>query len=625
MAQADQHQPPTLRTRLRRIWHQSRWRQVIGLDLRSLAVFRMALGALAIADVAQRSQDLAAHYTDWGLLPRGPLVLHFMHYAASCAHMVTGTSLGIGLLFALHAVLGLLLIVGYKSRTTAMALWFLTYGLHLRNPMVLQGGDDLLRMLMFWGMFLPLGARYSVDAALHQDAGRCSIVPGLSQKVEGAHLLVAWASLAFIGQQVLMYACTALFKTGAAWHDEASAVYYALNYDQLAKPLGIWLRQYTQVLPYLTHLTFAMEAMASFWLLCPLFFGPVRLAAILALMGMHHSFAACLVLGLFPWIDTAGLLALLPAWFWDKIERRIDYAAQREVIIYYDDACEFCKKMVQVLRVFMCLSEVQTRPAQNDPHVNAVMLKTDSWVVGRGGDYYTMWSAFGVLAQVSPITRGIAHWMQLRFITALGQSGYRLVANNRGALSQLSRRLCPWAPVPTGVGPIAQLIVALSFLLVVWWNVATLNGPALQVREPMRTWAYALRLDQRWDMFSPFPATDDGWFVIDGERADGRRIDVLSGKVEQASFDKPALVTASVQNQRWSKYMMNLWQARNADHRLYFGQYLCRKYNGQNVRRPESLVGFELYYVREDTLPDKIAEPQRVSLWRHDCFGQIKK
>jgi hypothetical protein len=30
--------------------------------------------------------------------------------------------------------------------------------------MVLQGGDDLLRALLFWSLFLPLGARASVDA-----------------------------------------------------------------------------------------------------------------------------------------------------------------------------------------------------------------------------------------------------------------------------------------------------------------------------------------------------------------------------------------------------------------------------------------------------------------------------
>ena len=33
-------------------------------------------------------------------------------------------------------------------------------GIDNRNPLVIDGGDDFLRMLLFWGLFLPLGARW---------------------------------------------------------------------------------------------------------------------------------------------------------------------------------------------------------------------------------------------------------------------------------------------------------------------------------------------------------------------------------------------------------------------------------------------------------------------------------
>ena len=34
----------------------------------------------------------------------------------------------------------------------------------VRNPLVVQGGDVLLRVLLFWAMFLPWCAYYSVDS-----------------------------------------------------------------------------------------------------------------------------------------------------------------------------------------------------------------------------------------------------------------------------------------------------------------------------------------------------------------------------------------------------------------------------------------------------------------------------
>jgi len=44
--------------------------------------------------------------------------------------------------------------------------WFLLISLQNRNPIVLQGGDILLRMLAFWAMFVPLNAYFSLDRAL---------------------------------------------------------------------------------------------------------------------------------------------------------------------------------------------------------------------------------------------------------------------------------------------------------------------------------------------------------------------------------------------------------------------------------------------------------------------------
>src|SRR5690349_14025480 len=52
---------------------------VLGSDLRSLALLRIGIGLLVIADLIDRARDLTVHYTDFGLLPRGPLVSRFMN------------------------------------------------------------------------------------------------------------------------------------------------------------------------------------------------------------------------------------------------------------------------------------------------------------------------------------------------------------------------------------------------------------------------------------------------------------------------------------------------------------------------------------------------------------------
>ena len=49
---------------------------VLRLDTRSLAVFRVGLGLLLLADILERSRNLTAHYTDAGVLPRSLLLRH---------------------------------------------------------------------------------------------------------------------------------------------------------------------------------------------------------------------------------------------------------------------------------------------------------------------------------------------------------------------------------------------------------------------------------------------------------------------------------------------------------------------------------------------------------------------
>ena len=114
--------------------------------------------------------------------------------------------------------------------------------LHARNPMVLLVGDDLLRMLLFWSMFVPLGASYSVDAALQTEPEQ---VP---KSVFSA------GTFALLAQVVILYVVSALQKSGAEWRD-GTAIYYALSADMFARPLGVWLLQFPRLLSLMTPAT----------------------------------------------------------------------------------------------------------------------------------------------------------------------------------------------------------------------------------------------------------------------------------------------------------------------------------------------------------------------------------
>ena len=67
----------------------SRAQAVLGMDLRSLALFRMCLAGLVIADLIARSFDLQAHYSDGGVLPRA-ILLQWQSESYVSLHMISG-------------------------------------------------------------------------------------------------------------------------------------------------------------------------------------------------------------------------------------------------------------------------------------------------------------------------------------------------------------------------------------------------------------------------------------------------------------------------------------------------------------------------------------------------------
>ena len=142
-----------------------RLRTVFTLDLRSIALFRIGLSLCLLLDLFLRSFDLRAFYTDEGVLSRADWLeiapkLHWSLHAAS------GDAWFQSILFIATAMFALCLLFGYRTRLMTFLCWAMTVSLLNRNTYISQAGDELLVILLFWAMFLPLHARYSVDAAL---------------------------------------------------------------------------------------------------------------------------------------------------------------------------------------------------------------------------------------------------------------------------------------------------------------------------------------------------------------------------------------------------------------------------------------------------------------------------
>lgn len=146
-------------------------REVFGVDLRTLALFRVLLASYLILDLCLRARDLTAHYTDFGIMPRSVLA-ESLSTGSWSFHALSGSASLQVFLFVVAGAFAAMMLVGWRTRLATLVSWVLLVSLQNRNVFILSGEDNLAIVLLFWAMFLPLGARYSIDCALDTKTGR---------------------------------------------------------------------------------------------------------------------------------------------------------------------------------------------------------------------------------------------------------------------------------------------------------------------------------------------------------------------------------------------------------------------------------------------------------------------
>lgn len=292
---------PEVRSQVIRLRQAARRR--VRIDTRALAAHRVALGLLLLADLLLRARSLTAFYTDAGVLPRSALLVRDAQLHPS-VHVVFGDVWGQALLFCLAGAFALALVMGYQTSLATFGSWVLLVSLHNRMPGVLNGGDVLLRLLLFWALFLPLGARWSVDSR---------------QQGSGVSSVASVASAAVLLQVVLMYLTNGAMKSAGEFWLAGTGIEYAFSLDQFTVLLGDYITAVPAVLHAADYLWLVL-VFGSFLLV--VFTGRRRTAFVLLLGGMHLGMLLTMRLGLFPLISMAGLLVFLPSTVWDTFEVR---------------------------------------------------------------------------------------------------------------------------------------------------------------------------------------------------------------------------------------------------------------------------------------------------------------
>jgi hypothetical protein len=275
------------------------------LDFRSISIMRIALSICLLFDLSVRFSDMEAHYTELGILPLYKLFKFNWHPEYFSFHIIGNSKLWVLIIFIIQFVSAFSLLLGFKTRISTIFSWILLVSIHNRNPLIHQGADDLLRMLLFYGIFLDWGKYFSIDNYMENTEDKT----------------INFYSIAGIGYLVIlfsMYFFSALLKNGSDWKTDYTALYYAYQLDMITYPFGKWLLQYESLIKFLTFFTYYIELILPLFLFIPLKSNWFKYIFICFILLLHIGISSTMLVGIFPFVSISSLMGILPSDFWNK-------------------------------------------------------------------------------------------------------------------------------------------------------------------------------------------------------------------------------------------------------------------------------------------------------------------
>lgn len=475
------------------------FRRVLGADLRSLAATRIAVASIILLDLWLRARDLTAHYTDDGVLPRDAFLERYQDSWRASLHLLNGRFEVQAALFAIAACFALALLVGYRTRLVTAASFLLLVSLQARNPLIINGGDELLVIVLLWGNFVPWGARFSLDAAMPSTSAPVSRVFSIG-------------TVALLLQMPIVYFFTALLKDGPEWRQDFTAVAYSVRAGEYTTVLGRLLAELpVDLLKALCVGVIALEFVGPLLLLSPFRTTLLRSIGLLSFAALQLGFGTALVVGLFPLVSTAALLPLVPGELWDRV-----------------------------------------RLPQPHPRLTR---------------FAQALSARRPMLRLSPAAAALC----------LSLFGYGML-DNLGSV-----------------------------------------GAPVRVPDQLQWVGSMFRVYQEWSMFAPGPPLRTRWVLVEGELADGRRIDLFTG--DASSFERPEQLSEKLRTARWRKYFGNVAREDTQEQLPWTLAWLCRTWNERQTG-PDQAAVVRLYGLHQwSELEGELAPPVSELLRTRRCDG----
>lgn len=274
-------------------------------DFRILAAMRVGFSVLLLINVLVLLPDLERFFSETGALPYHASRSVLDPDAWGLFDWLPRTT---GILWTLYGLLVasiLSLMVGFRSRLSALFVFVLLTSFQHRNMMLFDAEDTVFRLFAFFFVFAHAGRAWGIDARLDP---RSDPAP-------------TWPIRLFQVQLSTIYLSAGLLKlVGGDWLD-GTALYYVARLDDLfgQMPLPDFMFEW---MPLVRVLSWGV-VLTELTLPVALWFERTRRPALVVGFLLHLSIEYAMHLFLFHWIMLVGLLSFTRLEDWRAVWARV--------------------------------------------------------------------------------------------------------------------------------------------------------------------------------------------------------------------------------------------------------------------------------------------------------------
>jgi hypothetical protein len=600
----------------------------VTVDPRSLGLGRIGLGLLLLHDLARRVPGLVDWYSNEGLLPNHTVLWRPSADYVFSPLLAASRPAEVAIFFALFAIVYLFFTVGWHTRFFHFMSLVCLVSLHDRAIFLENGGDVALNLLCVWTLFLPMNARFSIDAVRRSLARREESARDLNERAPSReNPVVSLAVLAILLEISVIYYFNAVNKHGWTWR-QGLAVHYVLYQERMVTWFGVLMRSVMtpSLSRILSYAALVIEIAAPFLILSPVRRVSLRRLAIVVYPALHLAFATCLNLGQFSFNMIGFFPLLLSAEDWDALGRRFGPSAARARVIYVDETSALGSAWARLLSRLDVFGRLRFEPL----HLPGADAPSVMWMIEDPDTKRRASGAAGwadCLAAL-PCGQPFSWLMRLSPIQEVCRLAGRLIAVDRDAIAgalhatPFSRRVRSAEPRFSATrfwlsrqSAVVRELAALILLVTLTSQLLVENRAIPQrLKVPQPNWMTQLvvypRLMQGWQMFAADVPTSERMLYVDAVTFDGRHVDPYNEAASRVAKLPVDIIPPHLeQDEFWCDYTNRL-----PDNEAYwraFKEWIFN-YHHRTGRGTDRIVSFEARLLEVDEPAPGEAGPKNV-------------